>query len=104
MPFKATRPEPLDARCNVRLTADELAEVREAAGLAGLSLSEYLRRRALGRVVIAHADLAVVRELRRVGGLLKLIHTESGGAYSEATAAALADVVAAIRTIGEDRS
>jgi hypothetical protein len=75
------------ARLNVRLTAEELAEVRATAG--SISLSQYVRKRALGHPIIASADMAMVNELRRLGGLLKHVHTESGGAYSEATAAAI---------------
>ena len=85
----APRKRRLVARANIRLTANELAELSEAAAIAKVSLSEYVRRRSLGRPVIASADLATVSELRRLGGLLKHVHTESGGAYSEATAAAI---------------
>ena len=78
------------ARLNVRLTAEELAEVRETAG--SMSLSQYVRKRALGHPVIASVDMKMVNELRRLGGLLKHVHTESGGAYSDATAAAIAAI------------
>jgi len=77
------------ARANVRLTADELTELSEAAAIAKVSLSKYIRQRSLGHPVIASVDMAMVSELRRLGGLLKRVHTESGGAYSEATAAAI---------------
>jgi hypothetical protein len=103
MPFTRKKTEPLDGRCNVRVTASELAELRESAGLAGLSLSEYMRRRALGIVVVAHADLSVVRELRRLGGLLKKVHVDSQGAYSQATAEALHQINAYVEAIGRDR-
>ena len=44
----------------------------EQAEIAGLSLSEYMRRRFFGgRPLVAHADLSTVAELRRIGGLLK---------------------------------
>ena len=44
---------------------------------------------------------AMVNELRRIGGLLKHIHNQSGGAYSRDTAAALVEITAAIKRIGE---
>ena len=103
MPFSRKKTEPLDARCNVRVTASELAELRESATLAGLSLSEYMRRRALGLVVIAHSDVSVVRELRRLGGLLKKVHVDSQGAYSEATADALRQISAYMGAISDGR-
>lgn len=41
-------------------------------GLAGLSVSEYMRRTIFGgRPVVAAADESMLRELRRIGGLLK---------------------------------
>lgn len=88
MPFTA-RGMPLSAVVNVRLTETEKEQLKEDADAAGLSLSELVRRRATGRPVLANADAVMIRELRRLGGLLKLVHTESGGAYSRATADAL---------------
>jgi hypothetical protein len=65
----------LTDRVNVRLTERENAELREAAAAAEITLSEYVKRRALGRVVTASTDLKVVRELRRLGGLVKHVAT-----------------------------
>ena len=89
----------LAAVLNIRTTAAERAEVVEQAGLAGLTVSAYCRRLVLGRVVAARVDLTVAAELRRLGGLLKHVHAESGGAYSQATADALAAVRAAIERV-----
>ena len=56
----------------LRVTAEEKQRVEEQAALAGLSVSEYMRRTVFGgRPVVAAADAAMLRELRRVGGLLK---------------------------------
>jgi hypothetical protein len=89
MPFETQGPEPLDAVINVRLTAAEKARLKEDADLAGLSMSELVRRRYFGRPIIANADAVMLKELRRIGGLLKHIHNESGGVYSKETAGAL---------------
>ncbi len=44
----------------------------EQSGIAGLSISEYMRRRVFGgRPLVALTDSLMVRELRRVGGLFK---------------------------------
>ena len=43
----------------------------EQAEIAGLSLSEYMRRRFFGGRIAAHTDLNTIAELRRIGGLLK---------------------------------
>jgi hypothetical protein len=62
----------LTHKLNLRITAAEHAELKTAATDAGLSLSDYARRRVFGRVVIAATDATTIRELRRIGGLLKL--------------------------------
>lgn len=96
-------PEPLDCFVNVRLTAAEKARLREDAELAGLSVSELIRRRYFGRPIVASADASMVRELRRLGGLVKHIHNESRGAYSAQTAALLVAVTDQIGRLSRDR-
>jgi hypothetical protein len=59
-----------------------------------------IRQRALGRRVAANTDMTTIRELRRIGGLLKHIHNESGGAYSQLTADTLVEIQKAIVSIG----
>jgi len=99
----AQGPEPLDAVINVRLTAAEKARLKEDADLAGLSMSELVRRRYFGRPIIANADAVMLKELRRIGGLLKHIHNESGGVYSKQTAEALVALKGYFRQINDDR-
>lgn len=72
----------LTARCNLRLTPAELARLRDDAQAAGLSVSELVRRRYFGRPVAHRGEARLAAELRRLGGLLKHLHTESGGAQS----------------------
>ena len=44
----------------------------EEAAFAGLTVSEYMRRRFFGgRPILAQADASMLREMRRIGGLLK---------------------------------
>lgn len=92
-------PKNLAKVLNIRITAAERAEVIEQAAIAGLTVSAYCRRLITGRVVSARVDTTVIGELRRLGGLLKHVHTESGGAYSRATAAASEAVRAAIERL-----
>ena len=86
----------LTAVVNIRLTAGERAAVAENADTAGLTVSAYCRRLILGRTVHAHVNTVLIRELRRLGGLLKAVHVQSNGAYSAATATALNDLRDAI--------
>lgn len=66
---------------NVRMTPDEKTRLQEEARAAGLTLSELVRRRYLGRSIIADVDLALIRELRVLAGALR---GEGMGAESSA--------------------
>jgi hypothetical protein len=103
MPFKMQGNEPLDAVVNVRLTASEKARLKEDADIASLSVSELVRRRYFGRPIIASADAVMIKELRRIGGLLKHVHSDSGGAYSKETYEALEALKTYIRKLSHDR-
>ena len=101
MTFKVEGSEPLVARLHLRVTPGEKQRVVEDAELAGLTVSEFMRRRALGRPVLAAVDLQLQRELHRIGGLLKHVHNESHGAYSSLTAAMLVELRNCIQRIDE---
>ena len=59
-------------RYTLWVSEGEAKQLEEQASLAGLSVSECLRRRGFGgRPVVAQTDMTTVRELRRIGGLLK---------------------------------
>jgi hypothetical protein len=92
MPFEVKGDAPLETYVRVRLTKDEKQRLKDDAELAGLTVSEFVRRRAFGKTIMASVDLATIRELRRLGGLFKHVHVTSGGAYSKATAEAIGDV------------
>lgn len=69
--------EPLDQRVTIRLTQTEKNILIEEADLAGLTTAELIRRRYFGKPIIAATDAATIRELRRTGGLLKHIFSQS---------------------------
>ena len=59
-------------RRTFRLTAGEDARIEKQAAVAGISVSEYMRRLFFGgRPSVAKTDEQAIRELRRLGGLLK---------------------------------
>lgn len=59
-------------RYTLWVSEGEAKQLEEQASVAGLSVSECLRRRGFGgRPVVAQTDMATIRELRRIGGLLK---------------------------------
>jgi len=70
---------------SLRMTEDEAKIILDNAKISGLSMSGYIRKRALGKRVASKVEMHVVNELRRIGGLLKHVHVESKGAYSSKT-------------------
>ena len=91
----------LTERLDVRVSPAEKEDLRGLAVAVGLSVADLVRSRALGRPVVARTDATTIRELRRLGGLLKKVHVDSGGAYSDQTAAALAELRLAIAALSE---
>lgn len=92
MVFQRKGTQELDARLNLRLPRSERDTIEHDADMAGVSISEMVRSRYFGKKIVAHADEAMIRELRRTGGLLKSIHLDSKGAYSKETAALLSQL------------
>jgi hypothetical protein len=86
-----------------RLTESEYAQISDEMAVCGLSISSLVRKRLLGVRVASRADLAVLSELRRLGGLLKHIHSETRGVYSSLTAQAIKDLSAYARALTEKR-
>jgi hypothetical protein len=96
VPFRKKGHAGLTERVDVRVAPGEKDQLRGIARAAGLGVSDLVRLRALGRPVVCRTDATTIRELRRLGGLLKKVHVDSGGAYSQQTAAALRTLHAAI--------
>jgi hypothetical protein len=68
----STRAPRFHRRRTLRLSEYEDARLVDQADVAGLSVSEYMRWLFFGgRPIIARTDAQMIRELRRMGGLLK---------------------------------
>lgn len=95
-------------RRTLRLTAEEDERMARQAETAGISVSEYMRRLFFGgRPIIAGTDDQTIRELRRLGGLLKhhldvVKRTGSKNTLSELDAT-LREIRRAIETLSERR-
>ena len=61
----------------LRLPRTEKVRLAEEADIAGITLSELFRCRAANKAIFARTDLAMLRELRRLGGLLKFAASAS---------------------------
>ena len=55
----------------IRLTEREFEFVQHQSEGASLTLSEYIRRRMLGKRVVSRTDIRLQNEVRRLGGLQK---------------------------------
>ena len=61
-----------EARRTLRLSVEENERLTRQADAAGISVSEYIRRLCFGgRPITSRTDNQTIRELRRLGGLLK---------------------------------
>ena len=95
-------------RRTLRLTTEEDERITQQAVTAGISVSEYMRRLFFGgRPIIARTDDQTIRELRRLGGLLKhhfavVKQTENAATLAELDAA-LREIRHAIEALSERR-
>ena len=103
MPFARKGQVGLTERLDVRVAPVEKEQLRRIAADAGLAVAELVRARALDRPVVSRVDGTAIRELRRLGGLFKKVHVDSGGAYSQETASALAALRVAIDRLAGGR-
>jgi hypothetical protein len=78
-----------DRYIGIRLSEEENQRIRQQSEMSHLTISEFMRRRALGKQIVPKSDLGILSELRRLGGLLKHVHLETRGAYSDLTASAI---------------
>jgi len=63
-----------DVVLTVRMSKDEYKLLSERADLTNLTISEYARRKMLGRVVVSDTNIAVLRELRSIAYILKKMY------------------------------
>jgi len=96
---KTTRFSQKTRKVTFRLSESEYERISDDIAVCGLTVSSLVRKRLLGIRVASHADIAVLSELRRLGGLLKHIHNETRGAYSSLTAQAIKDLSAYARAL-----
>jgi len=97
------KPTRLTRKITFRLSESEYAQISDDLTVCGITISSLVRKRLLCVRVASRADLAVLSELRRLGGLLKHIHNETRGAYSSLTAQAIKDLSAYARALTEKR-
>ena len=71
-------------RRTLRISTEENERLARLADTAGISVSEYIRRLCFGgRPITSRTDSQTIRELRRLGGLLKhnFENVRSAGGY-----------------------
>ena len=97
-----TRPR----RISIRLNDEERQQIIDRAKACALAPSVYIRRQALGKQIVSKSDLTtlgeivrILNELRRLGGLLKNIHNETRGIYSEDTRDAIRELASYSREL-----
>ena len=100
---RMSKSDPLSEVIRLRLSAAEKVRLQDDAMMASITMSELIRRRTLGKPVVAKVDDIMIREARRLGGLVKHLHNESVGIYSQETAAALKALRQFMESLVHDR-
>lgn len=97
--------EPLNHIIKIRCTSEERKYFHEMAMSSGLSISDVLRRKLLGlkipdktHLFILYAVKNLEGQVRKIGGLIKHIYSESPE-YSEATSLLLREQEMALKEI-----
>lgn len=87
---------------HVRLHPAEADAIREKAQDSGVPVSEFMRCAALGRKTRSAVDSEMIRNLNRIGAMLRDQFNRSGGQYADESAAALREITAAIARLARD--
>ena len=81
------------------MSAAEKADIRSSAREAGLTVSEYVRRRSLGQPVVARADRETRVLLRRIGVNLNQLARAANTSGGSASGRQLDDALAELRDV-----
>ena len=80
---RPTRTQGTTLRMEFRITEEEKAIIRDQADRASLTMSEYVRRTALGKRILSTLDQKAAGELARLGGLQKHLLSQIKGLPDE---------------------
>jgi len=80
---RPTRTQGTTLRMEFRITEEEKAIIRDQADRASLTMSEYIRRTALGKRILSTLDQKAAGELARLGGLQKYLLKQIKGLPNE---------------------
>jgi hypothetical protein len=91
-------------RIFIRITDAEKANIRDQAKIAGLTMSEYMRRTSLHKRIVSKMDQKALGELARLGGLQKYLLKQIKGPPDEeglrkGLNSTLSAVLSAVRTL-----
>ena len=87
------------AKVEVRVSAAEKAGLQCSAREAGLTVSEYVRRRSLGQPVVARADRETRVLLRRIGVNLNQLARVANTSGATAASGPLEEALAELRDV-----
>lgn len=59
-----------------RVSLEQFEQINNAAYIAGMSRCKYIRARVTGQTVVSKLDAKIIRELSRIGGLLKHLYSK----------------------------
>ena len=87
--------------CSIRtrVSIGDYEKIKMSAQIAGMSACAYARHRLNGSHITAKYDLQVLNELRRIGGLLKMLASQG-----QPTAPALSELIHTMKTLQHPNS
>jgi len=96
------RKDPRDRRTKrygLRLSPREYEEIQDRAERAGLSVAEYLRRKALGRKIKTKVEEEAIRQVQKVGTNLNQIARWANEQRNKAVKSAAEDVIEDVKQV-----
>jgi hypothetical protein len=93
---------PMVARIPILCTPEQKEQIQTNADNAGISMSEFLRRRGLGETIQSKSDLVAMGQLNKLGGLLKHSFNVNKGANPDETRAVLLQINTLLKKLIEE--
>lgn len=77
----------------------EYADLMKRTELSGMNVADFVRHAVAGKRIVSRVDGHLVNQFSKLGGLLKKVHIDSHGAYSDLTRDAIQALTQAARSL-----
>ena len=91
--------EPKTKVIRVRMSEKEYADLMNRLEKCGMNAADFIRHAVAGKKIVSRVDSNLINQFSKLGGLLKKVHSDSHGAYSDLTRDAIQALTQAARTL-----